>query len=87
MTDFPERSYSTEDGVIDIVSTPETPGGAPRIGDHRIAVYHVLGLYRQGYDPEEIASEELYPILSVAQVPQASPHKLNRLRIKRPNPT
>ena len=68
MIEFPEASYNIDDEVIDIVSTPDTLGGAPRLDGHRIAVYHILSFYRTGYSVEDIAGGEIYPHLSEAQV-------------------
>ena len=68
MTDFPQQTYTIDDEPIDIVSTPDTLGGAPRLEGHRIAVYHILSFYRNGYSVEDIAGDEIYPHLSEAKV-------------------
>lgn len=68
MSDYPEASYNIDDEIIDIVSTPDTLGGAPRLDGHRIAVYHILSFYRAGYSVKDITGNEIYPHLSDAQV-------------------
>lgn len=68
MPEYPEASYNIDDTIIDIVSTPGTLSGAPRLDGHRIAVYHILSFYRAGYNVADIAGEEIYPHLSEAGV-------------------
>jgi uncharacterized protein (DUF433 family) len=68
MPELPEESYSIDDEIIDIVSTPDTIGGAPRLDGHRIAVYHILSHYRTGDSVADIAGESVYPHLTEAQV-------------------
>jgi uncharacterized protein (DUF433 family) len=68
MPDYPEEVYSFDGDIIDIVSTPDTLGGAPRLDGHRIAVYHILSFYRNSYSIEDIAGDEIYPHLSESQV-------------------
>ena|ERR1051325_6439187 len=49
-----------------LVSSPEICGGHLRIDGTRVTVNQIVVWYKQGYSPEEIASE--YPQLSLAQV-------------------
>lgn len=52
---------------VRIVSTPDTCGGKPRIGGHRISVKHiVLDHQRSGLSPDEIVSA--YPALTLSDV-------------------
>lgn len=55
---------------MDIVETPGTLSGNPRIDGTRIGVLHILAHLDTGETPEEIA-EESYPHLSVEQVEEA----------------
>lgn len=71
--DWPEETYTVGDKVVNIVTTPDTLGGSPRVEGHRIAVSHIVSMYRSGNDPAEIAGEGVYPTLSVEQV-QAALH-------------
>lgn len=68
MPDYPEKSYSIDDDIINIVSTPGILDGAPRIDGHKIAVYRILALYRAGYSVAEIAGDEIFSCLSEAHV-------------------
>jgi len=49
-----------------IVETPGTCGGRPRIAGHRITVRLIVGMYRRGESPEEIAAN--YESLSLAEI-------------------
>jgi uncharacterized protein (DUF433 family) len=68
MPEFPEASYNIDDEVIDIVSTPSTLGGAPRLDGHRIAVYHIVAFYHNGHSIADITGDDVYPHLSQPQV-------------------
>ena len=49
-----------------IVRTPDLRGGRPCIADTGLSVSRIVGWYKQGLSPEEIADE--YPHLDLAQV-------------------
>jgi len=49
-----------------LVSSPEVCSGRLRIEGTRITVNQIVVLYKQGYNPEEIADQ--YPHLTLAQV-------------------
>ena len=51
-----------------IVRHPQVLGGKPAIEGHRIAVHDIAAHIRQGYTPEQIASEDVYPTLTLAEV-------------------
>ncbi len=68
MTDYPEESYSIDNDIINIVSTPGMLGGVPRIDGQKIAVYQILSLYRAGYSVVGIAEYETFSQLSETQV-------------------
>src|SRR5579859_3601953 len=51
-----------------IVRNPRIFGGKPIIGQRRISVHDVAAHIQQGYTPEQIASEEVYPTLTLAEV-------------------
>ncbi len=51
-----------------IVRNPRIFGGKPIIGQHRISVHDIAALIQQGYTPEQIASEEVYPTLTLEEV-------------------
>lgn len=52
-----------------IVRVPGVCGGKPIIEGTRIAVWLIVGWFRQGYTPEEI--HEMYPHLTLAQIHDA----------------
>jgi uncharacterized protein (DUF433 family) len=54
--------------VEGIVRNPRIFGGKPIIGLHRISVHDVAAHIRQGYTPEQIASDEIYPTLTLEEV-------------------
>lgn len=56
---------STEIGAL-LVNSPDVCGGRLRIEGTRITVNQIAVLYKQGYNPEEIADQ--YSHLSLAQV-------------------
>lgn len=62
----PSRSVPTE--IKGIVRNPHIFGGKPIIGDHRISVHTIASFIRQGYTAEQIASEAVYPDLTLAEV-------------------
>lgn len=43
-------------------------GGKPIIGQHRISVHDIAAHIHQGYTPEQIASEDVYPTLTLEEV-------------------
>ena len=51
-----------------IVRNPRIFGGKPIIGQHRISVHDIAAHVRRGYTPEQIASDELYPDLTLEEV-------------------
>lgn len=51
-----------------VVKTPGTVGGQPRIEGTRIRVSDIVARRLEGLTPEQIASENCYPSLSLAQV-------------------
>jgi uncharacterized protein (DUF433 family) len=51
-----------------IVRNPRIFGGKPIIGQHRISVHDIAAHVRQGYTPEQIASEDIYPTLTLEEV-------------------
>ncbi len=51
-----------------IVRNPRIFGGKPIIGQHRISVHDIAAHVRQGYTPEQIVSEDVYPTLTLAEV-------------------
>lgn len=65
---FTPASGTQPTDIKGIVRTPGVYGGLPRIEGHRIAVHDIAECVHQGYTPEQIASEEVYPQLSLAQV-------------------
>lgn len=60
------ESQPTE--IKGIVRNPRIFGGKPIIGNHRISVHSIASLIHQGYTAEQIASEEGYPDLTLAEV-------------------
>jgi uncharacterized protein (DUF433 family) len=67
---FPERGAVLMQMVTDIgsliVRSPEICGGRPRIAGTGVSVRRIVGWYKQGLSPEEIA--EQFGHLSLAQV-------------------
>lgn len=51
-----------------IVRNPRIFGGKPIIGQHRISVHDIAALVRQGYTPEQIVSDDIYPTLTLEEV-------------------
>lgn len=64
----PPASISQPTEIKGIVRNPRIFGGKPIIGKHRISVHDIAALIHQGYTAEQIASEELYPDLTLAEV-------------------
>ncbi|HEU5198103.1 MAG TPA: DUF433 domain-containing protein [Ktedonobacterales bacterium] len=64
----PPASASQPTEIKGIVRNPRIFGGKPIIGDHRISVHNIAAFIRQGYTAEQIASEEVYPDLTLAEV-------------------
>lgn len=64
----PPASASQPTEIKGIVRNPRIFGGKPIIGKHRISVHDIAALIHQGYTAEQIASEELYPDLTLAEV-------------------
>ena len=54
--------------VEGIVRNPRIFGGKPIIGQHRISVHDIAAHIRQGYTPEQIVSEDVYPTLTLEEV-------------------
>lgn len=64
----PSTSVSQPTEIKGIVRNPRIFGGKPIIGKHRISVHDIAALIHQGYTAEQIASEEVYPDLTLAEV-------------------
>src|SRR5581483_12311335 len=60
------KSVPTE--IKGIMRNPRIFGGKPIIGQHRISVHDIAAQIQQGYTPEQIVSEEVYPTLTLAEV-------------------
>jgi uncharacterized protein (DUF433 family) len=63
-----EALPDTWTGYRYVVKTPGTVGGQPRIDGTRIRVSDIVARRLEGLTPEQIASEDCYPSLSLAQV-------------------
>ena len=59
------RTVTTDIGTL-ITTTPEVRGGRPRIAGTSVTVQRIVGWYKQGLTPEQIADE--FGHLSLAQV-------------------
>ncbi|HEY7350530.1 MAG TPA: DUF433 domain-containing protein [Ktedonobacterales bacterium] len=57
-----------ETDIKGIVRTPGVYGGLLRIAGHRIAVHDIAECIHQGYTPEQIVSEDVYPTLTLTEV-------------------
>ena len=51
-----------------IVRNQRIFGGKPIIGGHRISVHDIAARIHQGYTAEQIASDDVYPTLTLAEV-------------------
>ncbi len=47
---------------------PQVLGGKPAIEGHRIAVHDIAAHVRQSFTPEQTASADVYPTLTLAEV-------------------
>ena len=57
-----------ETDIKGIVRNPRIFGGKPIIGQHRISVHDIAAHIHQGYTPEQIVSEDVYPTLTLVEV-------------------
>lgn len=63
-----EATPETRTGYRYIVKNPGTVGGQPRVDGTRIRVSDIVARQRDGLTPQQIASKDCYPSLSLAQV-------------------
>lgn len=69
MSAEPEPATEAIDPVGHIVRTPGVVSGRPRIAGSRVRVSDIVAKrYFQGFAPEEIAGEDVYPWVSLADV-------------------
>ncbi len=65
---FMPPSEIQETEIKGIVRNPRIFGGKPIIGNHRISVHDIAAQIRQGYTPEQIVSDDVYPTLTLSEV-------------------